>query len=161
MEDYQKQVDKMHRLMEETRQVSDARIRALTAEVEDLRPENERLKSEVEALRRHLGLVVDELRNPIIIPEELRTTGDVDPYTLQPELLEHDRSFGDADSAVDFLEHENAPPLSPKFSEEEHDSWAWELQNHADEMLKELEFFKHKVKEDRSRFPILKQVAAI
>jgi hypothetical protein len=161
MEDYQKQVDKMQRLMEETRQVSDARIRALTAEVEDLRPENERLKGEVDALRRHLGLVVDELRNPIIIPEELRTTGDADPYALPAELTDDIRSIGDADSAVDFLEYETAPPLSPKFSEEEHHSWALELQSHADEMLMELDFFKRKVREDRTRFPMLNEVAVI
>jgi chromosome segregation ATPase len=150
MEDYQKQVAKMHRLMEETRQVSDARIRALTAEVEDLRPENDRLKSEVEALRRHLGLVVNELKNPIIIPEELRTLGDDIPD-------EDEESVGDSDSALG-MDHERA--LSPIFSEEEQHAWAIELQEHADDMLKELDFFKRKVGEDRARFPLTRDLYA-
>jgi hypothetical protein len=150
MEDYQKQVAKMHRLMEETRQVSDARIRALTAEVEDLRPENDRLKSEVEALRRHLGLVVNELKNPIISPEELRTLGDDIPD-------EDEESVGDSDSALG-MDHERA--LSPIFSEEEQHAWAIELQEHADDMLKELDFFKRKVGEDRARFPLTRDLYA-
>lgn len=153
MEDYQKQVDKMHRLMEETRQVSEARIRALTHEVEDLRPENDKLKAEVEALRRHLGLVVDELRNPIIIPEELRTVGGSDPYALTRDLEDDCDDDEDDDSAVD-VEHEQLP-LSPHFTEEDQQAWAMELQDQAEEMLKELDFFKRKVGEDRSRFPIL------
>lgn len=153
MEDYQKQVDKMHRLMEETRQVSEARIRALTSEVEDLRPENDKLKAEVEALRRHLGLVVDELRNPIIIPEELRTVGGSDPYALTKDLQHEFEDDEDDDSAVD-IEHEQFP-LSPHFTEEDQQAWAMELQDQAEEMLKELDFFKRKIGEDRSRFPIL------
>jgi kinesin motor protein len=157
MEDYQKQVAKMHRLMEETRQVSDARIRALTAEVEDLRPENERLKSEVEALRRHLGLVVNELKNPIIIPEELRTVGE-DPFSLPDDHAEEE-SVGDGDSAVEMEPEQEHAPFSPIFSEEEQHAWAMELQQHADDMLKELDFFKRKVGEDRVRFPLTRDIS--
>jgi hypothetical protein len=162
LEDYQKQVDKMQRLMQETRQVSDARIRALTTEVEDLRPENEKLKREVEALRRHLGLVVDELKNPIIIPEELRTMGGSDPYSLPVELAEERGAMdaGDDDSAVDVLEHEQYP-ASPLFTEDEQHAWALELQDHADQMLKDLDFFKRKVGKDRDRFPILDDITSL
>jgi hypothetical protein len=165
LEDYQKQVDKMQRLMQETRQVSDARIRALTTEVEDLRPENEKLKREVEALRRHLGLVVDELKNPIIIPEELRTMGGSDPYSLpvglneEREFVDHDRD-GDGDSAVDMFEHEQHP-ASPIFSEDQQHAWALELQDHADQMLKELDFFKRKVGQDRDRFPLVREMTPL
>jgi chromosome segregation ATPase len=148
LEDYQKQVDKMQRLMEETRQVSDARIRALAVEVEELRPENDRLRSEVEALRRHLGLVVGELKNPIIIPQALRPS-DVDDAASEAD--EHDVSTRD-------FEQENVPS-EPVVSEEEH-AWAMELQSEAEQMLKELGFFKRKVREDRERFPILHEVAA-
>jgi hypothetical protein len=148
LEDYQKQVDKMQRLMEETRQVSDARIRALAVEVEELRPENDRLRSEVEALRRHLGLVVGELKNPIIIPQELRPS-DVDDAAS--EVDEHDVSTHD-------FEQENVPSQA-SISEEEH-AWAMELQSEAEQMLKELGFFKRKVREDRERFPILREISA-
>ncbi|KAF2667110.1 kinesin-domain-containing protein [Microthyrium microscopicum] len=141
MEDYQKQVDKMQRLMEETRQVSEARIRALSAEVEDLRPENDRLKGEIEALRRHLGLVVNELKNPIVIPEE-----------LQPE---HERSeiHEDTDEAVDMSVHEDP-------HEVEKQQWARDMQQEAEDMLKELGFFKRKVHEDKTRFPIIREIQA-
>jgi soluble cytochrome b562 len=146
LEDYQKQCDKMHRLMEETRQVSDARIRALTAEVEDLRPENDRLRGEMEALRRHLGLVVNELKNPIVIPEELRPGYE----------------SSEADSDVDHmreLEKENDAPFIQTNEEEEH-QWAMDLQQEAEEMLKELGFFKRKVHEDKTRFPKLREIHA-
>jgi soluble cytochrome b562 len=149
LEDYQKQVDKMQRLMEETRQVSDARIRALTADLEDLRPENDRLKGEVEALRRHLGLVVGELKNPIIIPHELRPS-DVEDAPSEVDSMEvvETRDF----------EQENVPhPTST--SEAEH-VWAMELQSEAEQMLKELGLFKRKVREDKSRFPILREISA-
>jgi hypothetical protein len=144
LEDYQKQCDKMHRLMEETRQVSDARIRALTSEVEDLRPENDRLRGEVEALRRHLGLVVNELKNPIIIPEDLKPG--YEPSEADSEV-EHMRDF----------EKENEVPFIQP--EDEH-QWAMELQSEAEEMLKELGFFKRKVNEDKSRFPKLREIHA-
>ncbi|KAK3066861.1 hypothetical protein LTS18_001448, partial [Coniosporium uncinatum] len=69
LDDYQKQVSKMQRLMEESRAVSEAKIKRLTAEVDDLRPMNTRLQDEIEALRRHLGLALGELKNPIILPK--------------------------------------------------------------------------------------------
>ncbi|KAH9826635.1 Kinesin family [Teratosphaeria destructans] len=71
LEDYQRQVTKMQRAMEESKEVSAVKIRALTTELEDLRPRCVALEDEIEALRRHLRLVVGELRDPILIPREL------------------------------------------------------------------------------------------
>lgn len=145
LEDYQRQVDKMHHLMDETRQVSDARIRALTAEVEELRPENDRLRSEVEALRRHLGLALNELKNPIVIPQE-----------LMPGY-----AGSEASSEMDEIpEHDDRSIVSVEDDEKENHQWAMDLQSEAEEMLKELGFFKRKVHEDKSRFPILREIQA-
>ncbi|KAF2425691.1 kinesin, partial [Tothia fuscella] len=71
MEMYQDQVYKMQRLMEETRQIGETRLKAAVDEIEVLKPENDRMKGEIEALRRHLGLVTLELTNPIVIPPDL------------------------------------------------------------------------------------------
>jgi Kinesin motor domain len=148
LEDYQKQVAKMQRLMEETRQVSDARIKALTAEVEELRPENDRLRGEVEALRRHLGLVVGELRNPIVIPDGLRTVeSDGDVFVNEPC------------EQIDDLRAIEEPSLL--FSQEDQDAWAAEMQEEADQLLKDLDFFKKKIRLDVTRFsPILQEIHA-
>ena len=67
--DYQKQVGNLQRAMEERDAVSDARIRALNREVEDFRSVVPKLRDENENLRRHLGLVVSELRDPIRLPD--------------------------------------------------------------------------------------------
>jgi hypothetical protein len=143
LEEYRDQVDKMQRLMEETRQVGEARIRALAAEVEELRPANERLRGEAEALRRHLGLVVGELRNPIVIPRELRTAEEMD------EEDDEEEDVGDEGVEV------RTPELVPDddgFSQEEQDAWAAEMQEEADALLRDLDFFKRKLRGDVERF---------
>ena len=55
LEEYQKQVQKMQRLMEETKQVGESKIQAL--------------RTENEALRLHLKLAVESLRNPVSMPK--------------------------------------------------------------------------------------------
>jgi hypothetical protein len=163
LDSYQAQVEKMQRLMEETRQVSDARIRALTAEVEMLRPENSKMRGEIEALRRHLGLVVGELRNPIIIPQELLPP-------VEPPVVECEKGYGDLKTPVvefDDDDKENAMSGTGKDDrrqardsmvsqrsepEEDHESWATDIHSEAEQMLQELGLFRRKVKEDRDRF---------
>jgi hypothetical protein len=144
LEEYREQVDKMQRLMEEARQVGEARIRALAAEVEELRPANERLRGEAEALRRHLGLVVGELRNPIVIPRGLRTDGDEDVGDEGCEVGSPETPAG-GDGA---------------FSQEEQDAWAAEMQEEADLLLRDLDFFKRKLRVDVERFasPALSEI---
>ncbi|KAK3092223.1 hypothetical protein LTR53_019609, partial [Teratosphaeriaceae sp. CCFEE 6253] len=65
LEDYQRQVSKMQRAMEESKAVSETKIRALQLEVEELRPMNLQLTLRIEDLRRHLALATGELRDPI------------------------------------------------------------------------------------------------
>lgn len=135
LEDYQRQVGKMHRAMQESKAVSDTKIRALTQEVEDLRPQNEALRMEIETLRRHLALAVGELKNPIVLPEAFMDN-------------EHDENSvyedSDHDSGVD-----DGLSYSEDQNEFEHESW----QADVDALLNDLGLFKRKVMDDKSRFP--------
>lgn len=155
LEEYQRQVAMMQRLMEENRQVSDCKIKALTAEVEELRPLNAALRSEIEALRRHLSLALGELKNPIILPP---------PQPASPELEQdgfiHVNKRG-MESGEDGKE--NSIPIRADdemsdddsdsgYDEGDHDELAQELQNEAQEFLKDLGLFRRKVGGDVERF---------
>jgi len=137
IEEYQKQVDKMQRAMQESKAVSEAKIKALTGEVEELRPLNEALRNEIEALRRHLSLALGELKNPIVIPP-------LAPASPPAEEVEF------PDDAND----ENFAELSEGEEEEEDENevWARDLQAEAEEFLKDLGMFKKKLGSDRERF---------
>ncbi|CAK3806598.1 kinesin family [Lecanosticta acicola] len=131
LEDYQRQVNKMQRAMEESRAVSEVKIRALTQEVDELRPQNEALQIEIEALRRHLALAVGELKNPIVLPEGL---GDDDA-----ESGDEDRDSG----------------VGEDFSDgEEKDAFEQALwQQEVESLMTDLGLFKRKVADDKARFP--------
>ena len=132
LEDYQRQVGKMHRAMQESKAVSDTRIRALTQEVDELRPQNEALRIEIEALRRHLALAVGELKNPIVLPEAFMQ--DEDGERSVYEDSDHDSGVDDGFSFT-------------KGDEEE----SWQADVH--ELLADLGMFKKKVQDDKLRFP--------
>lgn len=131
LEDYQRQVSKMQRAMEESRAVSDVKIRALMQEVDELRPQNEALRVEIEALRRHLSLAVGELKNPIVLPEGFALDEDEENRSVASDGA-YDSGMGD-EVEGDF----------------EHDAW----QADVDELLKDLGLFKRKVADDKTRFP--------
>ncbi|KAH7138888.1 P-loop containing nucleoside triphosphate hydrolase protein [Dendryphion nanum] len=154
LEEYQRQVTIMQRLMEETKQVSDCKIKSLTSEVEDLRPQNAALKSEIEALRRHLALALGELKNPIVLPPPQHSLSS--PELESSEWL--DRTLGEG-------KENNIPIKEDEISDDEygeadsdsgyddgHDDFAVELQNEAQEFLKDLAMFRNKVGSDVERF---------
>ncbi|KAL1302925.1 hypothetical protein AAFC00_003247 [Neodothiora populina] len=124
MEDYQRQVSKMQRAMEESRAVSDVKIRALNAELEELRPLSERLRNEVQSLRRHLTLALSELKNPIVLPPEM------DKENEEPDV--HVYASDDEDDEYSG----------------QHADW----QNDIDSLMKDLGLFKRKVADDHARF---------
>jgi len=155
LEEYQRQVAMMQRLMEENRQVSDCKIKALTAEVEELRPVNAALRSEIEALRRHLSLALGELKNPIILPP---------PQPASPEI-EEDGFIRINKRGVDEDGNENPIPIHSDnessdgdsdsgYDEGDHDELAQELQKEAQDFLNDLGLFKKKVGSDVERFGI-------
>ncbi|ORY17051.1 kinesin-II 85 kDa subunit [Clohesyomyces aquaticus] len=165
LEEYQKQVGRMQRLMEENRQVSECKIKALTMEVEELRPVNAQLRGENEALRRHLALALDELKNPIVLPprEELPET----PYLEQTSLdgkENAERGLG-LGVEVDGEGKENvAAAATPDSGDEEGsdddsdsgydegDEFALDLQAEAETFLEDLGLFRRKVGSDVERF---------
>jgi hypothetical protein len=135
MEDYQRQVSQLQRAMEESKAVSDVKIRALQQENDMLRPLNHALTMEMEALRRHLALAVSELKNPIVLPEGYASDGD-----------DGERSVN-SDSGVD-------DGYSYAGSEEEggYDPMVW--QQDVDALMDDIAFFKLKLASDRERFPM-------
>ncbi|CBX96516.1 similar to kinesin family protein [Plenodomus lingam JN3] len=154
LEEYQRQVALMQRLMEENRQVSAAKIKALSSEVEELRPLNAALRAEIDSLRRHLALAVGELKNPIVLPpprslgtpdfEQGDWLGDGDGKEDMPVPIDDEISDDDSDSGYD---------------EGDHDELAQELQNEAQDFLKDLGMFRKKVGSDVERFGVREALA--
>lgn len=154
LEDYQREVSKMQRAMEESRAVSDVKIRALTMEVEELRPANLALATEVEALRRHLALAVGELKNPIVLPPA-KIGGRVvrageDEEDFDPFGREDDGYEGDWDSGVGEEGHTSSSEDGGE-GEFGYEDWQAEV----DALLSDIGLFKRKVRDDRERFPVV------
>lgn len=141
MEDYQQNVDQMQRLMEETKMVSECKIR--------------QLHTENEALRNHLKLALDSLRNPIppVTIEKRKSS----LYALDEEDA-HDR---DSDSDMS-----PASPASSDIEPEPDLIWedddtiqieasqvkAQDMQSHMEDLLSDLTMFKRKLASDHERF---------
>jgi hypothetical protein len=148
LEDYQKQVDKLQRVMEESRQVSEARIKALTLEVESLRPANYRLCEEVENLRRHLGLVVGELRNPIVLPPAPRSSIGTDDLYVDEE--EETRRLEEEERERQRMVDEERD--REEREQREMDERAREMEEELARMLGDVQFFRAKCLSDKERF---------
>ncbi|KAL5114141.1 hypothetical protein ACEQ8H_007985 [Pleosporales sp. CAS-2024a] len=153
LEEYQRQVALMQRLMEENRQMSAAKIRALTTEVEELRPANTALRAEIDSLRRHLALALGELKNPIVLPprnlrspdfEQEDWCGAEGKESSVPTPSDDEGSDDDSDSGYD---------------EGDHDELAQELQNEAQDFLKDLGLFRKKIGSDVERFGLQEALA--
>lgn len=144
LEEYQRQVSMMHRLMEENRQVSAAKIKALTSEVEELRPANTQLRAEIDSLRRHLALAVGELKNPIVLPPP-RSVG-------TPDFEREDWMEGDAKELSDAEGSDDDSDSG--YDEGDHDELAQELHDEAQAFLSDLGLFRRKVGTDVDRFGV-------
>ncbi|KAH0547550.1 hypothetical protein FGG08_000275 [Glutinoglossum americanum] len=121
LEEYQKQVEKMQRLMEETRQVSECKIKAL--------------QTQNEALRLHLKLAVESLKNPIPTVTSSRDLAEETEENCEPALSFDDDSVADGDDSMDVGNAE-----------------AVEMQNRMEELLKDIGLFRRKVTDDYQRF---------
>jgi chromosome segregation ATPase len=157
LEEYQRQVALMQRLMEENRQMSAAKIRALTSEVEELRPANTALHAEIDSLRRHLALALGELKNPIVLPP---------PRSLGSPDFEQEDWFGDRDGKENSVSAPNDDEVSDDdsdsgYDEGDHDELAQELQDEAQNFLKDLGMFRKKVGSDVERFGLKEALADI
>jgi hypothetical protein len=132
LEEYQNRVAAMQRMMEERSLVAEGKIRSL--------------QTENEALRLHLRLALDSLKNPI--PE----------VAVAPESDEKARTGESGEeNKENAMEDE---PLNDSEDEEDHDGYSSDgLQDHANDMqeymqglLKDLNMFRRKIGDDKERF---------
>jgi hypothetical protein len=142
LEEYQREVEKMQRLMEEARLITESKIR--------------QLQTENEALRLHLKLAVDSLRNPIPpvqTPRSISRATSIasvreDPEKGRPNEVEKENS------------PEPEPEQEPLFDEgvgmDQNELEAMEVQSHMEELLRDLGMFRRKVADDHERFGIKK-----
>lgn len=142
LEDYQQKVEKMQRLMEETKMVSECKIR--------------QLKTENEALRNHLKLALDSLRNPI------------PPVTIEKRKSSLYALDEDEESENPDLTDDKEDDSSPASEEEPEPDLIWEdddiieveagqieaqdMQSHMEDLLSDLSMFKRKLASDHERF---------
>ncbi|KAK2779995.1 Kinesin [Onygenales sp. PD_12] len=152
LEEYQGQVVKMQRLMEETKMVSECKIR--------------QLQTENDALRRHLKLALESLKNPIPSVEIIKP-GKRDSSLLSVpessiadtvEIME-DADDKENDASLqepDLVWEDDGDTTSPDFGEME----AMEMQARMEELLVDLNFFRRKVADDHERFGIKRQPSA-
>lgn len=155
LEEYQIKVERMQRLMEEERLVGESKIKQLV--------------EQNEALRLHLKLAVESLRNPIeVLPPLARPAGEKNIHA------DHD-AVDDASKVAhqrgsECSDKENHQPSSPErnnnslgseweMSEselQEHnrriEEDAVEMQARMEDLLKDLGLFRRKVADDRERF---------
>ncbi|KAI9837218.1 MAG: hypothetical protein M1819_000292 [Sarea resinae] len=144
LEEYQKQVEKMQRLMEETRQVGECKIKAL--------------QTENEALRLHLKLAVESLKNPIPIPaapiptvrpeEPIKSTTPISDQELPKDKENRSPSVRPKPTRRTTEYYADGDAAYVDASEVE----ALETQAHMEDLLKDLGLFRRKVADDHQRF---------
>ena len=146
LEEYQEKVERMQRLMEEERLVGESKIRQLV--------------EQNEALRLHLKLAVESLKNPIKAPgarvEEkgVQAHDERDKENAAPgpgeehEEDEEDEGYYDDDGYS--MERQR-----------EHEAQALEMQGHMEELLKDLGHFRRKVADDHERFGVGKAMRSV
>lgn len=160
LEEYQAKVEKMQRMMEEERLVGESKIRQLV--------------EQNEALRLHLKLAVESLRNPIPSPttapprapsRALSSHSDMDRPAAKTDenAAKPVVAIQEADEQEREADKENLlRQVPPELAEEEiwpdqnerHDAEAMEMQERMEDLLKDLGLFRRKVADDHSRFGI-------
>ncbi|KAL4867529.1 hypothetical protein BDV12DRAFT_186588 [Aspergillus spectabilis] len=138
LEEYQQKVEKLQRLMEETKMVSECKIR--------------QLQTENEALRNHLKLALDSLKNPIppvTIEKRLSDVVILDEPDDQPIEDNEDRPGSpplDVEPEPDLIWEDES--LEADASQLE----AQEMQATMENLLGDLDVFKRKLATDHERF---------
>ncbi|EEQ89960.1 hypothetical protein RJZ56_001211 [Blastomyces dermatitidis] len=151
LEEYQGQVVKLQRLMEETKMVSECKIR--------------QLQTENDALRRHLKLALESLKNPIPPVEVVKRKRESDLFSVHEK-----QEIVDGVRIMDEDEQENGTPTpEPDLVWEDGDDdasfadaselEAMEMQARMEELLLDLNFFRRKVADDHERFGIKRHIS--
>ncbi|KAL4920504.1 P-loop containing nucleoside triphosphate hydrolase protein [Aspergillus aurantiobrunneus] len=138
LEEYQQKVEKLQRLMEETKMVSECKIR--------------QLQTENEALRNHLKLALDSLKNPIppvAIEKRLSDVAMLDEPDDQPLDDQENRPgspISEVETEPDLIwEDDNLPADASQVE-------AQEMQATMEGLLGDLDVFKRKLATDHERF---------
>jgi hypothetical protein len=146
LEEYQQKVEKMQRLMEETKMVSECKIR--------------QLQTENEALRMHLKLALESLRNPIpAVTLEPRQS--LSSLAEEDRLPERDQENREGSPVVDSSESE--PEMWEDDEDDEGDDdetvtldnseqEAYQMQERMQDLLGDLGVFKRKLASDHERW---------
>ncbi|KAI0866251.1 kinesin motor domain-containing protein [Xylaria cubensis] len=140
LEEYQNRVVAMQRMMEERSLVAEGKIRSL--------------QTENEALRLHLKLALDSLKNPI--PEVV-----VQPQSANVEA--HDDSATDKENAAEEEDEKDTASLVDEayydddgeddgYESEIYEEKANDMQDYMHDLLKDLSLFRRKIGDDKDRF---------
>ena len=158
LEEYQIKVERMQRMMEEERLVGESKIRQLV--------------EQNEALRLHLKLAVESLKNPIPSPSPsprapsrhpssnsaaaraVSATSDIKPQAQQvPDDDKENRQPG-ARMQEDNEEEDEGYYEDYNNRNRNNEQEAAAMQAHMEELLKDLGLFKRKVRDDKERFEV-------
>ncbi|CZS99267.1 related to KINESIN-LIKE PROTEIN KIF1C [Rhynchosporium graminicola] len=137
LEEYQNRVVAMQRMMEEKSMVAEGKIR--------------NLQTENDALRLHLKLALDSLKNPIDVPSAMNSMRRSSRKGSMFEAGERGQENKENDHEPDVLDEE--------YEEEDegidvtaHEERASEVQAYMKELLNDLGMFKRKIGDDKARF---------
>ncbi|PIG80677.1 kinesin family protein [Aspergillus arachidicola] len=133
LEEYQQKVEKLQRLMEETKMVSECKIK--------------QLQTENEALRNHLKLALDSLRNPIPPVTVEKRRGSLSPVTEYNKENRPGSPISDVETEPDLI-WEDEDTIRIKGSELE----AHDMQTDMEDLLMDINLFKRKLASDHERF---------
>ncbi|RYO88070.1 hypothetical protein DL762_003955 [Monosporascus cannonballus] len=143
LDEYQAQVSKMQRLMEEQKLVAESKIRSL--------------QTENEALRLHLKLALDSIKNPI--PEVIAAAtaaeqvgGDAEGGADDKENVGPADEEGKGASGRESLVDEAYFDEDDGYSSEVYEEKANDVQDYMHELLKDLSLFRRKIGDDKDRF---------
>lgn len=132
LEEYQNRVGSMQRMMEERGQVYEAKIRSL--------------QTENEALRLHLKLALDSLKNPISVISIGSRPGTANGQNNKDEEQgEEDKENSDDTYCEDSDEDE-------AYNSEDYEERHNEMQDHMHALLKDLGMFRRKIGDDKGRW---------
>jgi hypothetical protein len=146
LEEYQQKVEKMQRLMEETKMVSECKIR--------------QLQTENEALRMHLKLALESLRNPIP-PVNLEPRQSLSSLAEEDRLPEPDQENREGSPVVESSESEPEVWEDEEYEDDDDDETvtlenseqeAYQMQERMQDLLGDLGVFKRKLASDHERW---------
>lgn len=150
LDEYQQKVEKMQRLMEETQMVNKSKI--------------QQLQTENEALRLHLKLALESLKNPIPhvnVPQRQSSLASLAEEATSPSPGKENRTregspaYSETESEPDVWEDEDEDDDSMDMNEQE----AYLMQNHMQDLLGDLSVFKRKLATDHERWHHDEQMA--